>query len=142
MHQGLTSLGKAGAKHRWIGVQTRPEAEFEMVTARPARLATLLVVALGFASLIAEGPSAISGPASAAVTFAIGAAPVSHSELTKMMPGGPIHGLLAQAGDLTPPPSPEAIVTMPPPAPLAEAAPPPLPGYPNSLVRPARHKSE
>ena len=37
--------------------------------------------------------------------------------------------LLAQADDLAPPPSPDALVTTPPPAPVAEALPPPLPGY-------------
>jgi WXXGXW repeat (2 copies) len=37
--------------------------------------------------------------------------------------------MLAQADDLAPPPSPDAIVTTPPPAPLAEPQPPPFPGY-------------
>jgi hypothetical protein len=40
-----------------------------------------------------------------------------------------VRPLLAQTDDLAAPPSPDAIVTTPPPAPLAEAAPPPLPGY-------------
>lgn len=81
------------------------------------RFAGLLAVALGFSSLMAE-------PAPA-----IGLAPLSYSDLTPTMPGVPVDDLLAQADDLAPPPSPEAIVTTPPPAPLAEAAPPPLPGY-------------
>ena len=48
---------------------------------------------------------------------------VSVAALTK------VRLLLAQTDDLAAPPSPDAIVTTPPPAPLAEAAPPPLPGY-------------
>ena len=48
---------------------------------------------------------------------------VSMVDLAKVQP------LLRQAGDLSPPPSPDAIVTTPPPAPFAENVPSPLPGY-------------
>lgn len=100
-----------------------------VVTARRARFARLLAVALGFSSLTAERAPAIGGSPSAGLTVAIGVAALSYSDLTGMMPGVPVHNLLAQADALAPPPSPEAIVTAPPPAPLAEAASPPLPGF-------------
>lgn len=100
-----------------------------MVTARRARFASLLAVALGLASPMAESASANNGSASAALTVSVGVAPVSHFEPTTMVPDLTVHRLLAQAGDLAAPPSPEAIATTPPPAPFAEMAPPPLPGY-------------
>jgi hypothetical protein len=53
----------------------------------------------------------------------------SSAEASKARPAALPGETIAQAGDLGPPPSPEAIVTTPPPAPLAEDALPPFPGY-------------
>jgi WXXGXW repeat (2 copies) len=89
-----------------------------VVTATPARIAAILAGTLWFALLLPGGASLVGSSVSAAV--ANPAVPVA--DLTKLQP------LLAQADDLAPP-SPDAIVTTPPPAPLAEASPPPLPGY-------------
>jgi hypothetical protein len=48
---------------------------------------------------------------------------------TKRTPAALSGKLIAQAKDLGPPPSPDAIVTTPPPPPIAEFVPPPAPGY-------------
>jgi WXXGXW repeat (2 copies) len=101
-----------------------------MVNARPAEFRILLAIGLGFAPLLAESPAAIRGSASATPAAPIGAALVSSADLGKLTPGVQTQRMLAQADDLAPPQSPDAIVTTPPPAPLAETAPPPpFPGY-------------
>jgi WXXGXW repeat (2 copies) len=89
-----------------------------VATASPARATAILGGVLGFALLSPGGGSLIGRSVSAAIANPI----VSAVDLT----GSQL--LLAQADDLAPP-SPDAIVTTPPPAPVAEAAPPPLPGY-------------
>src|SRR4051812_46733632 len=81
-----------------------------VVIASPARVAAILAGTLWFALLLPGGASMLESSVSATIA-------------TKIQP------LLAQADDLAAPPSPDAIVTTPPPASLAEASPPPLPGY-------------
>jgi hypothetical protein len=90
-----------------------------VVSASPARVAAILAGTLGLALLLPGDASVVGSSFSATIANPI----VSLAALTKVQP------LLAQADDLGPPPSPDAIVTTPPPAPLAEASPPPLPGY-------------
>jgi hypothetical protein len=90
-----------------------------VVIASPARVAAILAGTLWFALLLPGGASILESSVSATVANQI----VSVAALTKIQP------LLAQADDLAAPPSPDAIVTTPPPASLAEASPPPLPGY-------------
>jgi WXXGXW repeat (2 copies) len=90
-----------------------------VVIASPARVAAILAGTLWFALLLPGGASILESSVSATIANPI----VSVAALTKIQP------LLAQADDLAAPPSPDAIVTTPPPASLAEASPPPLPGY-------------
>jgi hypothetical protein len=106
----VRELAKAGGR--------RSRCEM-VVTANPARVAAILAGTLAFALLLPGGASLVgrSGSAPRAVPT------VSVVDLPKIQP------LLAQADDLAPPPSPDAIVTTPPPAALAENVPPPLPGY-------------
>src|SRR5215831_9100119 len=80
---------------------------------RPISTAAILAGTLGLAALSGETTSEIAAPASAAPA----------------LDGTKFQTLLAQADDLAPPPSPDALVTTPPPAPLAEAVSPPFPGY-------------
>jgi hypothetical protein len=86
---------------------------------KPARVAAILAGTFWFALLLPGGASILGSSVSATIPNPI----VSVAALTKIQP------LLAQADDLAPPLSPDAIVPTPPPAPLAEAAPIPLPGY-------------
>jgi hypothetical protein len=88
-----------------------------VVTANPARVTVILAGTLWFALLLPGGLVGSSVSATKAVLL------VPTVDLTKVQP------LLARVDDLGSPPSPDAIVTMSPPAPLAEASPPPLPGY-------------
>jgi hypothetical protein len=97
-----------------------------VIAARPLGVGIVLAIGLGFGPLLAEIVLGIGGSASAAP---IGTVPLPSADLAKMMPAAPVQTMLAQADDLAPPPSPDAIVTTPPPAPLEEAAPPPFPGY-------------
>ncbi len=90
-----------------------------VVTASPARVAVILAGSLGFALLAPGGAPLVGSSVSATMVNPI----VSVVEVTKLQ------RLLAQADDLASPPPPDATVTTPPPAPLAEASPPPLPGY-------------
>jgi len=86
-----------------------------VVSASPAPVAAILAGALGFTLLMPGGAASVGSSTAVPV--------VSLVDLTRAQP------LLAQADDLAPPPSPDAIVTTPPPAPFAENVPPPLPGY-------------
>jgi len=98
-----------------------------VIAARPLGVGIVLAIGLGLGPLLAEIALGIEGSASAAP---IGTVPLPSADLAKMMPAAPVQLMLAQADDLAPPPSPDAIVTKPPPAPLAETAlPPPFPGY-------------
>jgi WXXGXW repeat (2 copies) len=90
-----------------------------VVTASPARVAEILVGTLASALLLLGGAALVGSSASAMIAVPM----VSAVAPTKVQP------LLAQADDLAPLPSPDAIVTTPPPAALAENVPPPLPGY-------------
>jgi hypothetical protein len=90
-----------------------------VVTASLARVAAILAGNLWFALLPPGAASLVGSSVSATIANSL----VSVVDLTKGQP------LLAQANDLASPPSPDAIVTTTPPAPLAEASPPPLPGY-------------
>ena len=93
-----------------------------LIVARRAR--QVPAIALMFGSLLSGGALA-----SAERSPPIGTGLASSAEASKARPAALPGEMIAQAGDLGPPPSPEAIVTTPPPAPLAEDAPPPFPGY-------------
>jgi hypothetical protein len=83
------------------------------------RTAAILAATLGLFSLPDETAPEMTG--SASVTPAIPL--ISPIGRTKNQT------LLAQADDLAPPPSPDALVTTQPPAPVLEEAPPSLPGF-------------
>ena len=111
-----------------------------VIAARPLGVGIVLAIGLGLGPLLAEIALGIGGSASAAP---IGTVPLPSADLAKMMPAAPVQLMLAQADDLAPPPSPDAIVTKPPPAPLAETAlPPPFPAmFGTPVIGPGMERS-
>ena len=93
-----------------------------LIVARRAR--QVPAIALMFGSLLSGGALA-SAERSPPICTGL----ASSAEASKARPAALPGEMIAQAGDLGPPPSPGAIVTTPPPAPLAENVLPPFPGY-------------